>query len=729
MDNFDFSTLNSSDLEELVCDLLNASEVQLKPFNSYRTFKEGKDRGIDILRSSEENNYESVVQVKHYLKTGISGLLRDLKKNEVEKVKKLQPNRYLIVTSVDLGVNDIHYIKEIFEPYITNLSDILGLKDLNRLVSLYPQVLQKHFKLWFSGSDVLKRILQYQYFGRSQEFLENNLKRKIRLYVKTSMYEIARESLRKDKFIIITGEPGCGKTSLAELLLYEYIGNQYELNYILNIKEVDNLIKSDDTKQIFYFDDFLGHNSLEIRKAKASENYLVQALNRIKNRRNKHFIFTTRTFILNEAVAISERLQKYHLIEKQSILHLKEYDHDLKLKMLENHIQESDLQYQYKSILYKDNIIKFIINHKNFYPRSIEFITDPEYISDITPSNFESYIYENFNSPQKIWRHAYNEQIDELDRFFLSTMISFGNNCSIQYLEEAFIARIEYEVLHNNVVKTFDPFNSSFRRLLGGFIMYEYHDKFESIKFINPSLVDFLLVTLRENSLETRRIVESTIFISQLITRLYPIPKPSIERGFIPSKLLKRLSNNCEGFIFNDDTDYFTMALFLISYANNKDCAEAINFCLNNVKDWLSLNPESDSIETLVNILYGDVCYDRNEIINIGVSIYGPLIIFVEDFESILNFQKQMKMLYDFNLKELFHLYNTYNWAEYFDQIINNRITDYIDELESIGHDPEKLDFAISRVEDYKKIVMNWGFISSPDISLFRDYEFRSENT
>jgi len=111
------------------------------------------------------------------------------------------------------------------------------------------------------------------------------------------------------------------------------------------------------------------------------------------------------------------------------------------------------------------------------------------------------------------------------------------------------------------------------------------------------------------------------------------------------------------------------------------------------------------------------------------LTCFGPLIIFVEDFESIINFQQQMELLYGFKLKELFNLFNTYNWTEYFDQIINNRIIDYIDELESIGHDPEKLDLAISRVEDYKKIVMNWGFISSPDLSLFRDYEVRNENT
>src|SRR6185437_15066587 len=117
MADYDFSTLNSTDLEELVCDLLNAD----RPQNSnvyYSTFKEGKDRGIDILYSSTKNQYEHVGQVKHFYRTGYNGLFKALENDELGKVELLKPNKYILATSVDLSISNAEKIKKLFEPYI-----------------------------------------------------------------------------------------------------------------------------------------------------------------------------------------------------------------------------------------------------------------------------------------------------------------------------------------------------------------------------------------------------------------------------------------------------------------------------------------------------------------------------------------------------------------------------------------------------------------------------------
>lgn len=87
MANYDFSTLNCNDLEELVCDLLNLSKSD--DLVKYRTFKEGKDKGIDFLYSTEINNYEHVGQVKHYYRSGYDQMISVLKKSESLKVRKL----------------------------------------------------------------------------------------------------------------------------------------------------------------------------------------------------------------------------------------------------------------------------------------------------------------------------------------------------------------------------------------------------------------------------------------------------------------------------------------------------------------------------------------------------------------------------------------------------------------------------------------------------------------
>ncbi|MBE9466503.1 hypothetical protein ACFP1I_23930 [Dyadobacter subterraneus] len=127
MAEFDFSTLNSSDLEELVCDLLNAKSRANNSKVTFKTFKDGKDKGIDILHSVEKNNYAIIGQVKHYWRSNFNLLLRDLKKEKL-KVDLLSPSKYVFATSLDLSPQNVLEIKMLLKPHIKSLSDIYGNK-------------------------------------------------------------------------------------------------------------------------------------------------------------------------------------------------------------------------------------------------------------------------------------------------------------------------------------------------------------------------------------------------------------------------------------------------------------------------------------------------------------------------------------------------------------------------------------------------------------------------
>ena len=89
-------------------------------------------------------------------------------------------------------------------------------------------------------------------------------------------------------------------------------------------------------------------------------------------------------------------------------------------------------------------------------------------IFNFSAENYELFIRENFNKPDEIWRHAYEQQILDFDRILLNTMLSFGNSVKIADLEVGFQARIDYEVKFNNYLRPFDAFRKSFRKLEGG---------------------------------------------------------------------------------------------------------------------------------------------------------------------------------------------------------------------------------------------------------------------
>src|SRR5262245_51931965 len=95
MPDYDFHQLSPNDFEKLARDLL---QEHLKV--TLESFKSGKDGGIDFRFT--ESGGDAIVQCKHYQKTGLSGLLRDLPK-EAAKPNVKAAKRYILVTSVPLS--------------------------------------------------------------------------------------------------------------------------------------------------------------------------------------------------------------------------------------------------------------------------------------------------------------------------------------------------------------------------------------------------------------------------------------------------------------------------------------------------------------------------------------------------------------------------------------------------------------------------------------------------
>jgi energy-coupling factor transporter ATP-binding protein EcfA2 len=586
MADYDFSTLNSSDLEELVCDLLNLDQPNGSVIK-YKTFKDGKDKGIDLLYSTEKNNYDHVGQVKHYYRTGYDGLYQVLKNTEVKNVNILKPNKYIVATSVDLNVDNTEAIKNLFGDYIKNLNDIYGKKDLNKLIEENEGILNSHYKLWLSDFSILKKLLSSDLEFRSSAFVEHELKKRLRTYIKTPLFDEAQKALDKNKFIIISGEPGVGKTTLAEMLIYKYIAEGYNLSYIYDdIKEAEKSLTPDNSKQIIYFDDFLGSTKVEINKAKGSETALRTILRRVEKMENKLVVFTTRSFLLNSAVEESENLRRFNIKAKSSLFELKEYDYILKKQLLINHIEESEIKDELKEALRDNKIQEFIVNHTSYTPRSIEFITSEDKVNHFNTTEFKEFIISNFDYPDEIWQHAYSEQITEDDRLFLNTLISFGEVSNIIELEVAFNSRVQYEIDNNNKQREMFAFKKAFKRLEGGFILLKNE---VNVHFINPSLIDFLVEYLKQDKEEVLKIVNSVKYVSQLTERLFSLRYDS--NNSVPASLESRLLTDYQSFISssNSDFDLIQLALVIYKYIDNIDKEEVICEIIDSITEWEAL--------------------------------------------------------------------------------------------------------------------------------------------
>lgn len=482
MADYDFSSLNDKEFESLSNDILSSHLGQ-----RIERFKSGRDGGVDGRFFSSPNN-EVIIQCKHWIKSGLAPLLREIEKTEADKVRKLNPSRYLFVTSLELSRANKIKIKNIFAPYILSDDDIFGNEDLNDLLSKFSDIEQKHYKLWITSTNVLQIILNAAIVGRSKFKLEEIVEDSSR-YVMTKSHTQAMEKLEDKHSLIITGAPGVGKTSLADQLCQYYVAHEFELCLIENSLNEAEAHFNEERKQVFYFDDFLGRNFL-LALNHHQDSQVVNFISRVKKDPKKRFILTSRSNILNQGKYLSDLFVIKELDRNEyevSIASLSGYD---KAKILYNHIWFGQLDDGYIDEIYKEKRYKEIINHKNYNPRLISFITDSHRLEEVNHDNYWSYIEETLDNPQGIWKNVFDVQLDELSRHIVVAVSIHGQSISEESLKE-FYMRLKVSRLCSGSSATFD---TVIRVLVGALLNRNVINRNNiTYNLFNPSIADYVL--------------------------------------------------------------------------------------------------------------------------------------------------------------------------------------------------------------------------------------------
>jgi DNA polymerase III delta prime subunit len=515
MANYDFTTLNDKDFEELCRDLLNRS-LNLN-FNS---FKYGRDEGIDLRHSTIIKDNSIIVQAKHYVRSGKSQLLAELKREAI-KVKALDPTRYIIVTSVELSAKDQVLIKEIFKPYITNASDVIGPAILNVWLDEYKDIQTNHFKLWMSSVNIIQSIINQSIHGRSR-FYFDQIKAKLSLYVTTQDLSEGLRVLTENKVLIISGEPGVGKTTLADVITFRIMSENFSLFKLESIQEGENVFSSNiEDKQLFYFDDFLGSIYLEYSLASGTDSALNYFIDRVRKTPNKYIILTTRTVILNQAFSISAKFKRGYLASEQIEIKLNKYTYLDKAKILYNHLYFRNINNDFKDVFYKNELYFWFIKHKNYNPRIIEFITDENRIRSFDKDNYGEFLLNAFINPEQIWSDSFTSQINDEQRFLLFSLFLFkDSNAMEDRLKQVYEKRLLYEISTNGHSRSNDSYNNSLKILLDGFIARHVNilgeDTYTTVSYLNPSLSDYIKFFLRLSIEERIRMIFSIIHLENL---------------------------------------------------------------------------------------------------------------------------------------------------------------------------------------------------------------------
>lgn len=483
MPSYNYNALSPQDFEEVSRDLLQAEwNVALE------AFKEGRDSGIDLRYASSSDN-TVIVQCKHYVKSGFAALLRHLRNSELPKIARLNPTRYVVMTTVSLSPGNKLSIMEALAPYVNSPSDVLGADDLDGLLAKHPNVERANFKLWLTSTSVIERILHNAEVCQT-EFEVERIRLKLPLFVQNQAYPQANEILSTTRILVVSGPPGIGKTTLAEMLLYASLEEGYEPVVIQSdIAEGKKLYRRG-ARQIFYYDDFLGQTFLGDRREYFGQNQdkaVVDFMEMVRRSPDAKFILTTREHILSSAIRLSERLDGSTLIRDRIVLKLGHYSLGDRARILYNHLYFSELSREHKSEILRGDFFLQVIHHSHFNPRLIEWLADLGRVGSVSAADYQSYVGGLLENPERIWDHAYRTQISEAGRCLLLALYTDDGD-SLMGLAAFFAEFRRARARRHNHQTEPNEFEVNLKILEGGFVVIGTR----GVGFLNPSIKGYV---------------------------------------------------------------------------------------------------------------------------------------------------------------------------------------------------------------------------------------------
>jgi tRNA uridine 5-carbamoylmethylation protein Kti12 len=501
MHQYDLTVFSPNEFEEFCRDILQA-----KLNTHIESFKTGKDGGID-LRFTTLKGLSVIIQAKRY-KT-ISSLIENLKK-EVAKVVNLNPHSYIITTTVGLSPHNKETIKSMFAPFINSTEDIYGREDLLNLLSQNKKIEEKYYKLWITSTTILEKVLHSKIYNQSQ-FELNEINSQIKLYVQNPSFDEALNILNEFRYIIISGIPGIGKTTLSRILTFYLLSNGYEEFVYLSDKIDDGYTYfKEEKKQIFLFDDFLGRNFFDAKDLQKNDDKIIKFINKIKNSPDKVLILATREYILNQAKEVYEAFKINNIEIAKCVIDLSTYTNVIKARILYNHLYHGEIPEEFINNLLENKNYKNLISHRNYSPRIIETFIRQRIWNNCSPEEFYKVIKTLFDHPESVWLYSFENSLDKFSQYVLLVLSTLGTPVLLDDLElgvQMFFQKNNYKLLINyDSIK----FLKSIRELENTFIKtVADRNRKISIQYQNPSIYDFLINYLHDKNLIISDLVDS----------------------------------------------------------------------------------------------------------------------------------------------------------------------------------------------------------------------------
>ncbi|MBT2283626.1 restriction endonuclease [Paenibacillus polymyxa] len=663
---FNYANLNDVEFEELCKDVM-----EKKLSTRLRLFSKGRDGGIDL--TDNIYNHNIIIQVKHYIGSKFPNLRTSLKK-EIDNVHKWKPSQYYICCGMQLTEGNTREIYSMFSDFMLTDQNIITLKEIDEFLQKpeNSDIVRKHYKLWLYASKILDEIYNQNIFIDCETLL-SDIEEECNFFVQTKAYEHCIEHLDKSGLLMITGGPGVGKTITSKMIVLYYATQGYRVRYTTNgdINDIKKSLSSEKTsKEIVLLDDCLGQHYFNMKQTQ--ENELLSLIKFVKLSNNKKLILNSRITIFNEAKERSIDFNNFFQQRKirNFTINMDEISPLEKAKIFYNHLTHKSIPVDYyNDIKANKNYLK-IVNHNNYTPRIIEYVTYPDNYLKLNPLKYFEFIYTNLQNPNDIWKNEFDRRLQEVDRAFLIVLYSLTDT-TIEYdvLKKCFENRL---LRMKNMDYTRDNFDLVLSRLNQSIInVIDYKGK-RYIGVINPSVNDYLKQVFVNNRLELNEVRNSICNFKQFERCYSKEDLPGVYSQLIINEKITEID-----FVTEKEKNYFLTSFICRFKIKNNNYKQIIfnylsnSYCFNySEKEWLS-HPEV--LEYLLDEeLYSYYCVNE----------------FIEEENDIRNLLHHLDLdesIFTINLLNNFYSKNDLDlsWSDsLFEETLIDAILSYVEDID-----------------------------------------------
>ena len=518
MIDFDFhSLLFPTEFEKLCRDIVDIRDNPIK----FTTYRRGKDGGIDF--KSTNTSAKIIGQCKLYDPANYNLLLKNLRK-EVQKCKRHNSSRYILCINLKLSPGQAAEIYTLFQGYIIAEEDIIDGEKLNKYLGnkQYQHLLKVYSKLLVPNLQfvelVLEKIVNQKYYSKTASFLRQ-IHKEHKLFHNTQILKHCIDVLEQNKIIILTGNPGVGKTTTAKMIVNYFLNRKVKNILFLtdnDFSEIEGLYQDN---QLIVVDDFWGQNFSPLLKDGSRLRNFNRIISDCKESKDRYLILTSREYIIKDVLNHSEHETREILDTDRFIVNLDDYSNEDKVRIFLNHLLYYDFEKSFFNHLKYSDTLESIIEHRNYSPRHIEYFIKQFLHADNQDSySFYHSFHKYLDKPSEYWNNNF-KSLNGTSKLILLILLISGDPIDLSDLERSFNAiQTPARISLNEKIEPL-AFNHELKILEDFYLVSEKENDSGRvlIRFQSPGIKDFLLEYLRtEGKAWIKSLLENALFFNQL---------------------------------------------------------------------------------------------------------------------------------------------------------------------------------------------------------------------